>query len=67
MTRVRQVGASRSVSVVDAATLITPGSTNFVEFVHFNDTGALALATIVADQVDRDATLSASNVNMTHQ
>lgn len=64
---VRQVGASRSVSVVDAATLIAPGRSNFVEFVHFNDAGALALATIVADQVDRDATLSASNVNTTHQ
>jgi len=64
---VRQVGASRSVPVVDAATMITPGRSHFVEFVHFNDAGAQALATIVADQVDHDATSSVSNVNTAHQ
>jgi len=64
---VRQIGASRSVPVVDAATLIAPGGGNFAEFVHFNDAGAHALATIVADQINRDASTSAANIHITHQ
>jgi len=64
---VRQIGVSRSVPVVDAATLMAPGAGNFADFVHFNDPGAHALATIVADQINRDANSSTANINITHQ
>jgi lysophospholipase L1-like esterase len=58
----RQVGAARNVPVVDAASMIEPGSKNFADFVHFTDAGADALSTLVARQVvqERGDTLTAS-------
>ena len=52
---VREVGARTGTPVVDGANLISPGSVNFVEFVHFTDAGANRLATLVADEIGREA------------
>ena len=52
---VREVGAQEGVPVVDGANLIPPGRGNFVEFVHFTDVGARKLATLVANEIDREA------------
>jgi hypothetical protein len=43
-----RVGARVSAPVIDAATLLPPGSVNFVDFSHFTDQGAGALAAVVA-------------------
>jgi len=43
-----RVGARASAPVIDAATLLPPGSVNFVDFSHFTDQGAGALAALVA-------------------
>ena len=52
---VREVGRRTGVPVVDGANLIPPGRVNFVEFVHFTDVGARTLATLVADEIGREA------------
>ncbi len=52
---VREVGVQTGVPVVDGANLIAPGRANFVEFVHFTDVGAQTLATLVADEIGREA------------
>jgi lysophospholipase L1-like esterase len=49
----KQVGTTRNVPIVDAASLIEPGSKNFADFVHFTDAGADALSTLVAQQVEQ--------------
>jgi lysophospholipase L1-like esterase len=56
---VRQVGAARGVPVVDAASLVAPGKTNFVEFVHFTDAGATALASAVSAEIKQEASSGA--------
>jgi lysophospholipase L1-like esterase len=45
---IRNAGAEDDATVIDAARLMKPGGENFVEFVHFTDGGANALAEIVA-------------------
>jgi hypothetical protein len=52
---VRAVGKKNGVPVVDAANLIPPGHKYFAEFVHFTDGGSSALASLVANEVDREA------------
>lgn len=52
---VREVGAQTRVPVVDGANLVPPGRVNFLEFVHFTDVGARTLATLVADEIGREA------------
>ena len=56
---VREVGARTGVPVVDGANLIPPGRVEFVEFVHFTDVGARTLATLVADEIGREAAAGA--------
>jgi lysophospholipase L1-like esterase len=48
------VAADQHVALVDAANRMEPGPTNFVEFVHFTDAGAHALAAMVAEAVVRE-------------
>lgn len=45
---IRRVGATLSVTVVDAASHIEPGPEHFADFVHFNDKGAKKMAELLA-------------------
>jgi lysophospholipase L1-like esterase len=48
---VSNVARRQSAPLVDAAARLEPGPKNFVEFVHFTDEGARALATLVAERL----------------
>jgi lysophospholipase L1-like esterase len=51
----RGVADRDDVPVVDAAKLITPGARNFQEFTHFTDQGARTLASLVAQEILKQA------------
>jgi lysophospholipase L1-like esterase len=48
---VKNVAQRQSTALVDAASRLEAGPKNFVEFVHFTDEGATALATLVAERL----------------
>jgi lysophospholipase L1-like esterase len=49
---VRREAQARNLPLVDAATGIPPGRASFAEFVHFNDSGAHSLASLVAARIE---------------
>jgi hypothetical protein len=48
---VRELGARRDVQVIDAARVMNGQSAWFADFVHFTDSGATVMATLIADRL----------------